>query len=136
MATDETKTEELSQFLETGEQVLYTGRAHTGSIIRASLWMLAPLLGWWLNKKEPLQTWRLAITDRRVMLSEGRSKERSFRFDQLAGLELVRASGINRTLLVRTPEGEETKVGLPSARNDYTKLEEALAQAAPRLMGS
>ena len=41
---------------------------------------------------------------------------------------------MNRTLLARTADGEETKIGLPTARNSYPELEQALRQAAPQLV--
>ena len=90
-----------------------------------------PLLGWWLNKKEPLQAWRLVITGQRIILFDG-AKERSFRFEQLSGLDL--SGRMNRTLLARTADGDETKIGLPTARNSYPELEQALRQAAPQLI--
>ncbi len=131
MMNDEQTDPEVAKRLEPGEAVLYTGRAHTGSVIRSSLAILMPLLGWWLNSKEPLQTWRLAVTGQRVLLFDG-AKERSFRFEQLSGLDL--SGGMNRTLLARTADGDETKIGLPTARNSYPELEQALRQAAPQLI--
>jgi len=128
MTNDEQPDSEIAKRLEAGETVLYTGRA---SIIRSSLAILMPLLGWWLNKKEPLQTWRLAVTGQRILLCEG-AKERSFRFEQLRGLDL--SGGMNRTLLAKTTDGDETKIGLPTARNSYPELEQALRQAAPQLI--
>ena len=131
MTSDEQVDPEIAKRLEDGETVLYTGRAHTGSIIRTSLAILMPLLGWWLNKKDPLQTWRLVVTGERILLFEG-AKERSFRFEQLSGLLL--SGRMNRTLLARTADGDETKIGLPTARNSYPELEQALRQAAPQLI--
>ena len=86
------------------------------------------------GKKDPLKQWRVAITDRRVLLVRRDSKEeQSLRFDQLAGMELKR-SGLNRTLIMRSSETEVTELGLPTARNDYGTLEQALRDAAPQLM--
>ena len=131
MTSDEQVDPEIAKRLEDGETVLYTGRAHTGSIIRTSLAILMPLLGWWLNKKDPLQTLRLVVTSERILLFEG-ERESSFRFEQLSGLLL--SGRMNRTLLARTADGDETKIGLPTARNSYPELEQALRQAAPQLI--
>ena len=131
MTSDEQTDTEVAKRLEDGETVLYTGRAHTGSIIRTSLAILMPLLGWWLNKKEPLQTWHIVVPGQRIILFEG-AEERSVRFEQLSGLDL--SGGMNRTLLVRTADGDETKIGLPTARNSYPELEQTLRQAASQLI--
>ena len=86
------------------------------------------------GKKDPLKQWRVAITDRRVLLVRRDSKEeQSLRFDQLTGMELKRASGVNRQLTLRSAE-TETELGFPTARNDYDALEQALRDAAPQLM--
>ena len=131
MTNDDQTDPEIAKRLEDGETALYTGRAHTGSIVRSSLAVLMPLLGWWLNKKDPLQAWRLVVTGQRILLFDG-AKERSFRFEQLSGLDL--SGRMNRTLLARTADGDETKIGLPTARNSYPELEQALRQAAPQLI--
>ena len=127
MTSDEQTDPEIAKRLEDGEVALYTGRAHTGSIVRSSLTVLMPLLGWWLNKKEPLQTWRLVVTGQRILLFDG-SKDRSFRFEQLSGTDI--SGRMNRTLLARTADGDETKIGPPAARNSYPELEQALRRAA------
>lgn len=131
MTSDEQVDPEIAKRLEDGETVLYTGRAHTGSIIRSSLGILMPLLRWWLDKKDPLQAWRLVVTGQRILLFDG-AKERSCRFEQLSGLEL--SGRMNRTLVARTADGDETKIGLPTARNSYPELEQALRQAAPQFI--
>ena len=124
----------FTEFLEAGEKVLYAGHGHTGSMLRLSLSILWPILSAIFGKKDPLKQWRVAITDRRVLLVRRDSKEeQSLRFDQLAGMELKR-SGLNRTLILRSSETEVTELGLPTARNDYGALEQALRDAAPQLM--
>ena len=131
MTSDEQTDPEIAKRLEDGETALYTGRAHTGSIIRSSLGILMTLLRWWLDKKDPLQAWRLVVTGQRILLFDG-AKERSCRFEQLSGREL--SGRMNRTLVARTADGDETKIGLPTARNSYPELEQALRQAAPQLI--
>ena len=42
MTSDEQVDPEVAKRLDDGETVLYTGRAHTGSIIRTSLAILMP----------------------------------------------------------------------------------------------
>ena len=134
MPNKEPDTKAFSEFLEAGEKVLYTGHGQTGSILRISLWILSPLLAIFFPGKDPLKQWRVAITDRRVLLVRRDSKEdQSLRFDQLAGMELKR-SGLNRTLILRSSDTEVTELGLPTARNDYDALEQALRDAAPQLM--
>ncbi len=134
MPDKELDTKAFTEFLEAEEKVLYTGHGKTGSTFGISLWILSPILAALFGDKDPLKQWRVAITDRRVLLVRRDSKEdQSLRFDQLAGVELKR-SGLNRTLILRSSETEETELGLPTARNDYDALEQALRDAAPQLM--
>ena len=134
MPDKELDTKAFSEFLEAEEKVLYAGHGHTGSMLRLSLSILWPILSAIFGQKDPLKQWRVAITDRRVLLVRRDSKEeQSLRFDQLAGVELKR-SGLNRTLILRSTDTEETELGLPTARNDYGALEQALRDAAPQLM--
>ncbi|MCH7699906.1 MAG: hypothetical protein IH865_13300 [Chloroflexi bacterium] len=134
MPANEPDTKVFFEFLEAGERVLYTGHGHTGSMLRLSLSILWPILSAIFGKKDPLKQWRVAITDHRVLLVRRDSKEeQSLRFDQLSRIELKR-SGLNRTLILRSSETEEVELGLPTARNDYGALEQALRDAAPQLM--
>lgn len=131
-ADDELKSREFAEYLEADEKLLYTGHGNTGSIFRFSLSVLAPLMGW--NKKDPLKQWRVALTDRRVLLVRRDSKEeRSARFDELTQVELKR-SFVNRTLILQSRDADDIELGLPRARNDYGALEQALGEAAPHLM--
>ncbi len=133
-AMDELKNQEFAEYLEADEELLYAGHEHTGSITRLSLSILVPLLGGW-GKGEALKQWRVALTDRRVLLVRRDSKEkRSARFDQLIQVELKRSSVINRTLILRSREADDIELGLPAARNDYGALKQALSEAAPHLM--
>ena len=131
MTSDVQPDPEIAKRLAAGETVLYTGRANTGSVVRTSLAILMPLLGWWLNRKDPLQAWRLVVTGQRILLFDG-AKERLLPFEHLSELNL--SGGMNRTLLAKTTDGDETKIGLPTARNSYPELEAALGRAAPQLI--
>ena len=131
-ADDELKNHKFAEYLEADEKLLYAGHGNTGSIFRFSLSVLAPLMGW--DKKDPLKQWRVALTDRRVLLIRRDSKEeRSARFDQLTHVELKR-SFVNRTLILRSRDADDIELGLPRARNDYAALEQALREAVPHLM--
>lgn len=131
-ANDELKNQDLAEFLEAGEKLLYSGHGQTGSTIGLSLSILSPFLAG--RVKDTLKQWRVAITNRRVLLVRRDSKEqRSASFDQLTQIELKRSMVINRTLILRFRDAEDIKLGLPAARNDYSALEQALRKAAPQL---
>lgn len=137
-ADDELKKRDFAEFLEAGEKVLYAGHGQTGSTIGLSLSILSPILSPFLGgrAKDTLKQWRVAITDRRVLLVRRDAKEdRSAPFDQLTNVELKRSMLVNRTLILRLRDAEDIELGLPTARNDYTVLEQALREAAPHLMG-
>ena len=136
-ANDELKNRDFTEYLEAGERVLYAGHGQTGSTIGISLFILSPILSPLLggHKRDTLKQWRVAITDRRVLLVRRDSKEdQSAPFDQLTDIELKRSMVINRTLILRFRDAEDIKLGLPTARNDYGALEQALSKAAPQLM--
>ncbi len=136
-ADDELKNRDFAEYLEAGERVLYAGHGQTGSTIGISLFILSPILSPLLGgrKRDTLKQWRVAITDRRVLLVRRDSKEdQSAPFDQLTNIELKRSMVINRTLILRFRDAEDIKLGLPAARNDYSALEQALSKAAPQLM--
>lgn len=133
---EELDTKPFAEHLETEERVLYTGRANTGSVLRASLWMLSPILDIFMGKKDPLKQWRVAVTNRRFLLILHDGKEQqSYPYEQLTNIELKRAGGVNRVLTLRSGGSDEVELGLPMARNDYAELEQALREAAPTLMG-
>lgn len=134
---EELDTKPFAEHLEAEERVLYTGRANTGSVLRASLWMLSPILDIFMGKKDPLKQWRVAVTNRRVLLILHDGKEQqSYPYEQLTKLELKRAGGVNRVFTLRSGGSDEVELGLPMARNDYGKLERALRNAAPTLMAN
>lgn len=132
-ASDELTNREFAEYLEAGEKLLYAGHGQTGSVMRFSLSILAPLLGG--RRKDALKQWRVALTDRRMLLVRRDSKEeRTVRYDQLTEVELKRSLGINRKLILRSRDAEDVELGLPAARNDYGALEQALSEAAPHLL--
>lgn len=131
-AKDELKNQDLAEFLEAGEKLLYAGHGQTGSTIGLSISILSPFLAG--RVKDALKQWRVAISNRRVLLVRRDSKEqRSASFDQLTQIELKRSMVINRTLILRFRDAEDIELGLPAARNDYSALEQALRKAAPQL---
>lgn len=131
--SDEVKNRDFAEYLAAGEKLLYAGHGQTGSTIGLSLSILSPLLGG--RVKDTLKQWRVAITDKRVLLVRRDSKEeQSASFEQLTNVELKRSMVINRTLILQFRDAEDIKLGLPTARNDYAALERALREAAPQLL--
>ena len=132
--SDEPKSEEFAEYLEGDEQLLYAGHGQTGSIVQYYLSLVSRLWGG-ADNGNALKQWRVAVTDRRVLLVRRDSKEeRTARFDQLTEIELKRSGGINRKLILRAQDAEDIELGLPAARNDYGELEQALNKAAPQLL--
>ena len=135
--SDELKNRDFAEYLAAGEKLLYAGHGQTGSTIGLSLSILSPILSPFLGgrAKDTLKQWRVAITDRRVLLVRRDAKEdRSVPFDQLTNIELKRSMLVNRTLILRFRDSEDIELGLPTARNDYAALERALREAAPQLL--
>ncbi|MFQ5879268.1 MAG: hypothetical protein ACE5IZ_03700 [Dehalococcoidia bacterium] len=140
MAADEREKQVLSQLLESGEEVLATGLAETGPV--GFLWEVLMSLTLGLLRLALVRNWRLAITDRRIVLfrrvlsqPSAPWEERPFRYDQLARAE-VRGGGLYRVVRLWTAEGERIQLRLPYLRNDVKALEQALRQAAPELIVS
>lgn len=139
MAVDEREMRVLSQLLESGEKVLATGLAETGPV--GFHWDLLMSLTLGLLRLALVRNWRLAITDRRILLFRRAAsapsapwEEQSFRYDRLARAE-VRGGGLYRLLRLGTAEGKRIQIRLPYLRSDVKALEAALRQAAPQLTG-
>ena len=151
MTTNERAAREFASILEPGEEVLYTGLCMTGYSTLNLLLLgvlgqfLIPFLARLFGRKgEPYRRWRLALTDRRIVLLPlgsflpGRSKpgeERSYRYTDIARVEKGKYI-MGATLRLWTPQGEGIQIQLPKARNNAKALEEALRQAAPQLASS
>ena len=89
-ADDELKNRDFAEFLEAGEKVLYAGHGQTGSTIGLSLSILSPILSPFLGGrgKDALKQWRVAITDRRVLLVRGDAQaDRTGRFERLTNVD-------------------------------------------------
>ena len=120
-AKDELKNQDLAEFLEAGEKLLYAGHGQTGSTIGLSLSILSPFLAG--RVKDTLKQWRVAITNRRVLLVRRDSKEqRSASFAQLTQIELKRSMVINRPPILRFRDAEDIELGLPAAGHAYSPL--------------
>lgn len=139
MAIDERERRVLRQLLERDEKVLATGLAEMGPV--GFHWDLLMSLTLGIARIALVRNWRLAITDRRILLFRRAAldpqspwEERSFRYAELARAELG-GGGLYRVLRLWTPKGELTKIRIPYPRNSPKALAEALRQAAPQLGG-
>lgn len=139
MAIDEREQRVLAQLLEREEKVLATGLAETGPV--GLHWDILMSLTLGLLKLALVRNWRLAITDRRLLLFRRLASDpqspwegRSYRYDELARAE-IGGGGLYRVLRLWRPTGERIYIRLPYPRNNLKVLAEAIQQAAPQLSG-
>lgn len=151
MAVNERTTRELAPFLDLEEKLLYAGPCYTGYSLLFMLAVAFALVGGLVYLAlaragivRPVLSWRLALTDRRLLLCPvnwiGRLKkpggEKSYRYSELPRAEMGSWLVMGYTWRLWTSGGERIEVQLPRRRHNRQALEEALRQAAPHLVGS
>lgn len=149
MAIDERSQQQLAPFLAAEEKLLYTGRCYTGFSLLFLLALMFALVGGLVylalgrvGVVTPVRSWRLALTDRRLVLCPedllGRLRkpggEQSHQYSELSKAEMGKWLIMGYLLRLWPSQGEPIEIQLPRARHNLQALQETLRQVAPQLL--